>query len=218
MVIFIILYYMTEWIIMTEPEYIKPSEYARRMSIEYHTVIRKYHRGEISGVQDPSGTIRVENPFYGPQSSGKTGGVRVVLYARVSSSTNKPSLDGQIDRLRSYAAARGYTIVGEEREIASGLNDQRRRLCRILKGDDWDVLLVEHKDRLTRFGWGYIETLLAKTEQRAESVNMTDDKNREIVDDLISIITSFCGKIYGANRKAKTMRIIHNLEDDKNEE
>lgn len=203
---------------MTEPEYIKPSEYARRMRLEYHTVIRKYHRGEIPGVQDPSGTIRPENPFHEPQSSDKTGRVRVVLYARVSSSTNKPSLDGQIDRLRSYAAARGYTIVSEEREVASGLNDPLRILERILKGSDWDVLLVEHKDRLTRFGWGYIQALLAKTGQRVESVNTTDDKNKEIVDDLISIITSFCGKIYGANRKAKTMRIIHNLEDDKNEE
>ena len=108
---------------LTEPEYIKPSEYARRMSLEYHTVIRKYHRGEIPGVQDSSGTIRLENPFHDQQSAGKTGGMRAVLYARVSSSTNKPSLDGQIDRLRSYAAARGYTIASEEREIELDANE-----------------------------------------------------------------------------------------------
>ena len=64
----------------------------------------------------------------------------------------------------------------------------------------------------------YIKVLLAKTNQRVESVNTTDDKNKEIVDDLISIITSFCGKIYDANRKAKTMRIIHDLENSNNEE
>lgn len=86
--------------------------------------------------------------------------IRAILYARVSSTTNKASLDGQLTRMRQFAAAKGYTVVDERKEIASGLNENRKQLLPLLSRQDYDVLIVEHKDRLSRFGSTYIEQAL----------------------------------------------------------
>lgn len=138
------------------------------------------------------------------------------MYARVSSTTNKASLDGQIERMRDYSAAKGYTVVREVKEISSGLNDERKKLDSILQSRDWDILLVEHKDRLTRFGFNYFNSMLNKNNQKVEVINnsIKKDKDEELVEDLVAIITSFAGRIYGKNRKKKTEKIIEELKDE----
>lgn len=194
-------------------EFIRPSEYARLKGIDYRTAVRHYNNGWIEGFRDPhTNRISLKNPEWRPPSDEPTGPPRATLYARVSSTTNKASLDGQIERLRAYASARGYKIVEETKEIASGLNDNRRKLNNILDSNNWDILLVEHKDRLTRFGYSYFERLLAKTNQKVESINETEEKDHEIMDDFVAIIISFCDRIYGANRKAKSRKIIQAVE------
>lgn len=95
--------------------------------------------------------------------------------------------------------------------MASGLNDNRPKFNKALKRNDYNILLVEHKDRLTRFGWNTIKLLLNEKNIQLESINTTDDKDEELVQDLIAIITSYCGKIYGRNRKKKTQAIIEQL-------
>lgn len=140
---------------------------------------------------------------------------RTILYARVSSTTNKASLDGQIERMRLFAAAKGYVIVDEIKEIASGLNENRRKFNSILERTDYDILLVEHKDRLIRFGYNYIDMFLKSKNQRIEIINNAEskDKTQELTEDFISIVTSFCGRLYGVNRKFKTEKIINTIKD-----
>ena len=192
-------------------KYLKTSEYAKLMGIHYRTAARHFHMGKLKGYQDEdTKTIYIENPEY---NSNKNQGNRAVLYSRVSNSTNKNSLDGQIERLTQYAIAKGYQIVRIEKEIASGLNDNRRKLNSILNSDDWDVLLVEHKDRLTRFGFKYFE-VLERLGQRVEVVNLIEDKDSELMDDFVAIVTSFCGRIYGSQRKKKTKQIIEELKEE----
>ena len=202
---------------MQEKKYLKPSEYAKLYSLHYRTVVYYFKKGKIEGYQDrETNTIFLKNPLYRDENNRDYD--KVFLYARVSSSTNKKSLDGQIERMRSYASAKGWQIVGEEKEIASGLNENRRKLNKILEQSDWDILLVEHKDRLTRFGFEYIKKLLDERKQKIEVINNTENKNGEIINDFVSIITSFCTKIYASNRKEKTKRIIKELiEDGKNQ-
>lgn len=192
-------------------KYLKTSEYAKLMGIHYRTAARYFHMGKLKGYQDKdTRTIYIENPEY---NSNKSQENRVVLYSRVSSSTNKHSLDGQIERLTQYAIAKGYKIVRIEKEIASGLNDNRKKLNSILSSNDWDILLVEHKDRLTRFGFKYFE-VLERLGQKVEVVNLIEDKDSELMDDFVAIVTSFCGRIYGAKRKDKTNQIIKNLKEE----
>lgn len=193
-------------------KYIKPSEYAKYIGQHYRTVVRHYKEGLIDGYTDSNtGMIFLLNPEY--KETATRNGNNVILYARVSSTINKASLDGQIERMRLYAAAKGYTIVDEIKEIGSGLNDNRRKLASILKRNDWDILLVEHKDRLTRFGYSYF-SILNKNGQRVESINMTDDKDNEMMEDFVSIVTSFCGRLYGSKRKAKTEKIINDIKKE----
>lgn len=85
------------------------------------------------------------------------------IYARVSSAENKKNLDAQAERLTNYAMAKGYRIYKVVKEVGSGLNDNRKQLAKILVDDNYNILIVEHKDRLARFGTNYLSLLLEKT-------------------------------------------------------
>ena len=181
-------------------KYIKPSEYAKLMSISIKTVYRQFKLGQIPGFKDQNtGTIYINNPEY-TQSNNKHDQNRVVLYARTLSSQNKQLVEDQLSRLRQFANARGYTIVKEIKEFGSGLNDNRKQLESLFTKDDFDILLVEHKDRLTRFGFNYLEHLFNNKNQKIEVINNVTDKDDDIIRDFTSIITSFCARIYGQGR------------------
>lgn len=193
-------------------KHIKLSKYAERMDLHYKTAWRHWHSGKLKGYQDEdTGTIYVLDE----DKPNKSNTTRAILYARVSSSTNKASLDGQLERMRSYAIAKGYTIIEEKKEIASGLNESRKQFNTLLKRTDYDVLIVEHKDRLTRFGFEYIKQALENNNVELDIINHTDNEDNELVDDFVAIITSFCGRIYGRKCKAKTEQIIETLEIEK---
>ncbi len=58
------------------------------------------------------------------------------------------------------------------------------------------MLVVEHKDRLTRFGYDYIATLLEQQGRRVETIFPTDTGD-DLVDDFVAVITSMAARIYG---------------------
>jgi putative resolvase len=97
------------------------------------------------------------------------------IYARVSSAENKDNLDRQADRLKDYAVARGYKIYKVVKE-GSGLNDNRQQLAKILVDPNYNVLIVEHKERLARLGTNYLEILLKELDKKLEIVNQSEDK------------------------------------------
>ena len=197
---------------MHEPKYLKTSQYAHMFNQKRPTVTKHFHEGLISGYQDPvTGTIYLDNPNY-KKNNNKN---RVILYARVSSRNNLPSLDGQMQRMRDYSAAKGYIVVDEVKEIASGLNDHRPKLRKIFKRDDYGILLSEHRDRLTRFGFYYIKDLLNEKGVEVKTINEVEDNDKEMMDDFISIVTSFCHRLYGRNRKKKTEKIIEDIKNEK---
>lgn len=86
-------------------------------------------------------------------------------------------------------------------ECASDLNDNRPRLNKILSDKNVTRVVVKHKDRLSRFGFNYIKLLF---HGEIVVINETDEKENELVEDLVSIITSFCARIYG-NRRPKRL-------------
>ncbi len=85
----------------------------------------------------------------------------------------------QMRRLRDYAAARGYQVVAEVTEIASGLNDERPKLKKLLTDAKVGVIVVEHRDRLTRFGYGYITALLEHEGRRVEAIYPSDTSQED---------------------------------------
>ena len=152
---------------------------------------------------------------YVPQSSStKVKKNRVAIYSRVSSSENKENLNRQSERLTEYAIANGYQIVRNVKEIGSGLNDHRKQLETLLQQDDYDILLVEHKDRLARFGTNYLGVLLLRSGVKLEIVNLADNGKDELIQDLVAIVTSFAARLYGQRRASrKTEKIIAELRD-----
>jgi predicted site-specific integrase-resolvase len=104
-----------------------------------------------------------------------------------------------MQRLRDYAAARGYQVAAEVTEIASGLNDERPKLKKLLIDAKVGVIVVEHRHRLTRFGYGYITALLEHEGRRVEAIYPSDTGN-ELGDDFVAAITSMAARIYGRRR------------------
>ncbi len=78
-----------------------------------------------------------------------------------------------------------------------------------------ECIVVEHKDRLTRFGFNYIKILLDKSGKTVEVVNEAEDGKQDLMQDFVSIITSFCARLYGLRRsKRKTEQLIKELTND----
>lgn len=190
----------------------KLSTYADGLGISYKTAWRLFRDGHIAGAyQLPTGTIIIpkeEAPI--PSAS-----IAAAIYGRVSSSQNKANLDSQCDRLAQYCAARGYHIVRTVKEVGSGVNDHRKGFLSLLQDSDVQVIVVEHRDRATRFGFNYIQTMLELSRRRIEVINEAENDKDELMQDLIAVVTSFVARFYGQRRaKRKTEKIIEELARD----
>jgi predicted site-specific integrase-resolvase len=138
---------------------------------------------------------------------------RVAIYARVSSAENKSNLDSQAERLVAYCVAKGYQVAKVVKEIGESVNDSRPKLLALLEDQSLTLIVVEHKDRLTRFGFRYLETLLRGQGRAIEVVNLAENGTEDLLADLTSIIYSFCARLYGQRRaKRKTETIVKELE------
>ncbi|MEG5036980.1 IS607 family transposase [Microcoleus sp. AT3-D2] len=196
----------------------KLPDYAKAIGISYTTAWRWWKANKLPhpARQTESGLIIVD---YVPQtSSTEVKKNRVAIYSRVYSSENKENLNRQSERLAEYAIANGYQIVRNVKEIGSGLNDHRKQLEALLQQDDYDILLVEHKDRLARFGTNYLGVLLLRSGVKLEIVNLADNGKDELMQDLVAIVTSFAARLYGQRRAGrKTEKIIAELKDEGSE-
>ncbi len=186
----------------------KLSQYAKQQGISYRTALRWFKAGMIKGYQAPSGTRTITIDEQLPLQTQK-----VAVYARVSSTENKSNLESQAARLVAYCTAKGYQIAKVVKEIGSGVNDSRPKFLSLLADQSINLIVVEHKDRGTRFGFRYIETLLKVQGREIEVVNQAENGTEDLLADLISIIYSFCARLYGQRRaKRKTERIVAELE------
>ncbi|NJS16658.1 MAG: IS607 family transposase [Nostocaceae cyanobacterium CSU_2_110] len=189
----------------------KLADYAKILGISYQTAWRHYKAGKIAYPtrQLESGTVIVD---YNPNLDLKTAN-KAAIYARVSSAENKENLDRQAERLTNYASAKGYQNCKHCKGGRKRLNDNRKKLEKLLKGENYQYLIVEHKDRLGRFGTHYIDVLLTRCGITLEIVNLADNGRDELMTDLVAIITSFAARLYGQRRaKRKILKIIETLE------
>lgn len=198
----------------------KLSEYARRIGVNRHTAYRWFKRGEIPNVvQLPSGTIYVPDEIFEAEMKSKQG--LTVVYARVSSSEQqKTNLEAQAERLTQFAIANGWIVDKVIKEVGSGLNDERKKLTELLLSDEPIArIIVEHKDRLTRFGFNYLEILAKKQGFEIIVVNPTVTEQVELMQDFVLTITSFCAQLYSRRRaKRKAEEIIQILQKGNSDE
>lgn len=149
-----------------------------------------------------------------------------VIYARVSSTSQKKSLENQIELVKNYCLSNGITIDEVYSEIASGLNDNRLQLSKLIKdvaSNQIKTIYISFKDRLTRFGFGYFETFFKNFNTKIVIIDKlgdsTQDSKKELIEDLIAIIHHYSTKLY-SNRRKSIKRIeeeLSNLEKTQEE-
>ncbi len=189
---------------------LKPREFCEIVGISYRTFKRWVSQGRVSVVRTPSGRMRVPysevERILGGRPEAKE--VRAVVYARVSSSDQRSDLERQVQYLTQYCSARGYRVVDVLTDIASGLKTDRRGLLKLFNyvvSRQVDVVVTTYRDRLTRFGFEYLEYFFRQYGVRIEVIygDEPKDAHRELVEDLLSIVTSFAGKLYGMRSHRK---------------
>lgn len=184
----------------------KLSEFAKEYGISYRTAYRWFKDGKIPfrTEQLSSGTIIVHKQIISDLQTN------VYVYTRVSTYERKNCLDGQADRCVQFANANGLSVDTVIKEIASGMNDKRPKLMAMLNSSPTHII-IENKDRLTRFGFNYIEKLLSKLNCKILVLNKDDNDEKDLMKDLVSIITSFCCRLYGLRRGKNRTKQIKNL-------
>lgn len=134
----------------------KLSEWAKKQGVSYRTAWRWFHAGTlpVEAEQVESGTILVKDQRFDATR-------RAALYARVSSSDQRPNLDAQVARLAQFAVNHKLLVEEIITEVGSAMNGKRPKLLRLLRNQAINVIVVEHRDRLIRFGFEYLEAALA---------------------------------------------------------
>ena len=131
-----------------------------------------------------------------------------VIYCRVSTRKQRRYLENQKKRLIEFCNQNGFKIVDIIEDIGSGVNERRKglkKLFKLVREGKCKNVVVEYEDRLARFGVEYIKTFLEDHGVRLIVVEQENESpEEELVRDLISIIVSFAGRIYG-KRGAKNI-------------
>jgi predicted site-specific integrase-resolvase len=184
----------------------KLSEYAKLNNITYRTAWNHFKAGMMPNAYKlPSGTVVVPD-------NAKPIPERTAVYARVSSSENKANLATQSKRVQAFCAAKGWVVNVVVEECGSGLNDNRKKLLSLLKDKTITRIVVEHKDRLTRFGFNYIVELW---QGEIIIINEVDNDEHDLMQDFVSLVTSFVARLYGKRiSKRKTEQLLAKLKED----
>ena len=189
---------------------LRPKEVCRRLGVSYSTLSRWVREGRIRAIRTAGGKYRVPESEVRRVAEGLpvSKEIRAVIYARISSSDQKSDLERQIQYLTEYCASKGYRVIDVLSDVASGLKTDRKSLMKLFDyvvNRQVDVVVVAYRDRLTRFGFDYLEHFFKQYGVRVEVAFGEEPKDayQELVEDLIEIITSFAGKLYGMRSRKK---------------
>jgi putative resolvase len=189
----------------------KLAEWARSYGVHPNTAYRWFREDKmpVPARRLASGTIVVE------QTPTALADGRSVAYCRVSSHDQRGDLERQAGRVSLWASEQGLSIDEVVTEIGSGLNAKRPKLARLLADEGVVRIVVEHRDRLARFG---VEHLAAALSAQRRHILVVDDGevDDDLVRDMTEVLTSFCARLYG--RRGARNRALRALTTAKNAE
>lgn len=138
---------------------------------------------------------------------------KVVAYCRVSTKSQKDELEKQVENVKSYMYAKGYSFEVIT-DIGSGINYKNKglqKLISLIDSNQVTKVVVLYKDRLVQFGFELIQLLCGLHDVKIEIIDNSERSNEEeLTDDLIEIITVFANKLYGSRSK-KTRTLIERV-------
>lgn len=183
------------------------------LNVSKITLQRWDNSGKLPAVRTKGGHRRYKlsdlEKFIGEDKEDKvpTGDIVVATYARCSSSDQKQhgDIDRQSQRLSEYCAKKKYRVEHIIKDMGSGINDKRKgfmKLCNLVVNGKINKVVIEHKDRLTRFQYNLIEFFF---NSYGVDIELTDKKEyteqEELVNDMMMLIASFSGRLYSARAK-----------------
>lgn len=140
---------------------------------------------------------------------------KVVAYCRVSTKSQKEELEKQIENVKSYMYAKGYSFKVIT-DIGSGINYKNKglqELISLINSNQITKVVVLYKDRLVQFGFELIQLLCDLHDVKIEIIDKSERSNEEeLTNVLIEIITVFANKLYGSRSK-KTKTLIERVSD-----
>jgi len=196
---------------------LKPREFCKIVGISYNTLKQWVREGKVKVYRTATGRWRIPysevERILGLKES--TTEARAIIYARVRSSDQKSDLERQVEYLTEYCASKGYKVIDVLSDVASGLKTDRRGLLKLFNyvmNRQVEVVVVTYRDRLTRFGFEYLEHFFKQYGVKMEAVFGEEPKDayQELVEDLIEVVTSFAGKLYGL-RGHKKKELVENF-------
>ncbi|ADX83686.1 IS607 family transposase [Sulfolobus islandicus] len=193
---------------------LRPKEVCQRLGISYATLREYVKKGYIKPVILQSGKWRFRE-----EDVEKLMGIvrkrKVILYARVSSNTQKDDLINQVKYLQEQVKDYDQVIT----DVDSGLNMKRKRFLKLLRmilNNEVSKVVIAYPDRLVRFGFEIIEEVCKAHNCEIVVLNMEDKTpEQELIEDLISILVSFSEKLYDM-RSHKYEKVKKCVEELKN--
>src|SRR2546429_342030 len=205
---------------MKKKEFLSAGEAARALGVSVKTIQRWDKAGLLPVVRTATNQRRIPVDAIHHVLNGPGTSLRCAIYARVSSVTQEQegNLLRQVERLQHVARERGYLVVALIQEQASGLNEKRtglKRLLHLIEQQEIDVVLIEYPDRLVRFGYGYLEETFRWKQVSIEVVEppQRQTPTEELVQDLLSIVTVFSGRVYGSRANKVRSCVSHALKE-----
>lgn len=207
---------------LTKPYY-TTGQTARYFNVTPHTIQEWDRKGKLKSTRNKNNRrqfpreeivrLLTENNLYHDDTNSK----HDVIYARVS--TKRQADQGDLDRqITSIVTTQpGLTNLLVLKETGSGLNDHRKQLTKLLNlilQNKVNRVYVTYKDRLTRFGYNYIQTIATAHNVQIITTNTEPNKTiqEELVQDVMSLIASFSGRLYGL-RSHKNKRKIDKIQE-----
>ena len=194
-------------------------KFAKKVGVNIATLRRMDASGDLKPYHVSKGGTRYYSTeqlkyFGDTQQKAKL----VAGYCRVSTPSQKDELENQVNNVKTYMIAKGYSLEMIT-DIGSGIDYKRQGLKKLIdkiNNQEISKIVILYKDRLVGFGYELIEYLCFINNIEIEIIDHTEtSKEKELTDDLIQIITVFANRLYG-QRSKKTKRLIHEVKNNAN--
>lgn len=186
----------------------KPKEMAERLGVTVRTLQIWDKKGILKAYRTPTNRRYYTEEQYLEYTGQPLQNKRLnVAYARVSNNSQKDDLKNQISFIRQYVNAKGVILDDTITEIGSGLDYNRKKWNKLLEKvmqNEIDTIYITYKDRFVRFGYEWFERLCKMHDTKIVVLNNVETSpTQEIIDDMVSIVHVFSGRLSGL-RKYKT--------------
>lgn len=174
-------------------------EWALEQGVHPKTAYRWFREGILPVSARRAGRLILVDLDPKPAAVGK-----VAAYCRVSSADQKDDLERQVGRVVAGATGLGLSVGQVVSEVGSGMNGHRRKLAKLLSDPAVTVIVVEHRHRITRFGFEHLAASLSACGRRIVVLDATETSD-DVVRDVTEVLTSLCARLYdrrSASRRA----------------